>query len=227
VDNPGIPASCADRPTIGGLVVPWANVSLADGGADFRSHSNLRYERAWREVLCQTCGDRITDLAVFFGGPNQLAGRRFDEPHVCTPCAAYVAKACPMVAGRMPAYADRTRLADGPRGKACTIPGCDCGGWVETVPGQPAGGAPAHPWYAVYVRVGGWVLTAEELTVTVDGAAQTRAVLNGALLTVEPLKVMHVSDPGTGRVWQRIATPPQDPDACGRDKPPKETQCPV
>jgi hypothetical protein len=224
---PDIPASCAHRPVVGGLVQPYVNVRLAGGGVDFRSADNARYEQVWRRGLCQTCGTRIAGLAVFFGGPNQVAGRRFDEPHVCAPCAVYVAKACPMVAGRRTAYASGEALAEGKRGKVCDVPGCGCMGWVETVPGQNSAGAPAHPWYAVYVPRGGWVLTAEEVTVTVKGRQITRTVINGGLLTTEPRKVVHVSEPGRGRVWQRIKTPPQDPDACGVAEPPKENQCRV
>lgn len=225
--TPNIPMSCAARPTIGGVVIPWVNVRLADGGVDFRSPHNGRYERAWKERLCQTCGQSLTPTAVFFGGPNQLTTRRFDEPPVCTPCAVYVAEACPMVAGRLPRYADREHLAFGPRGKTCPDPRCDCAGWVKTVAGRESGGEPAHPWYAVYVPMPGWVLTGEEVTTTVKGRALTRTVINGGQLTVEPRKVVHVSEPGVGRVWQRTVMPPQDPDACGTAKPPKENQCPV
>lgn len=226
-DRPPIPATCASRPTIGGLVVPYVNVRLRDGGVDFRSADNQRYEQVWRHTLCQTCGGRLGDLAVFFGGTRQVTNGRFDEPHVCPPCAVYVSRACPMVAGRRAAYAHGPKLADGHRGQMCGDTGCECMGWVETVKGDQGGGAPAHPWYAVYVRTGGWVLTGEEQTLTVEGQQVTRTVINGGLLTVAPLKVILVSEPGRGRVWERTTMPEQAPDACTRDKPPKENTCPV
>lgn len=215
-DRPPIPASCAGRPTLGGLVVPFVNVRLADGGADFRSADNARYELCWRRTLCQTCGTRIAGTAVFLGGPNQVASRHFDEPHVCPPCAVYASQACPMVSGRLLEYTDRLRLSDGRRGQACVDPTCDCGGWVETVAGRDQAG-PAHPWYAVYVRAGGWVVTAtQQVTEPAPGLTVKHLVLTGGMLTAEPGRVVHVSTPGTGRVWQRIPTPTAEPDTCRR-----------
>jgi hypothetical protein len=201
---PPIPASCAHRPTVGGLVAPYVNVRLADGGVDFRSPDNTRYERVWREALCQTCarplGEPGVDLAVFFGGPDQLAELTFDEPPLCTVCAVYASKACPMLAGRRTHYVERPRLADGHRGERCGIPGCGCAGWVETVTGAPEGG-PAHPWYAVYARVGTWQLTA--VYRRMPGYVGQRLSLAGGRLLAAPAKVVHVSDPGVGRIWQR------------------------
>jgi len=216
-DVPPIPASCAGRPTLGGFVVPFVNVRLRDGGADFRSADNQRYELCWRKTLCQTCGNRIVGTAVFFGGPSQILSRRFDEPHVCPPCALYASRACPMVAGRMTEYAGRARIADGHRGKTCAVPGCGCSGWVETVPGRIEAG-PAHPWYAVYVRAGGWVVTGEQRTLNpTPGLTVQRLVLTGGMLTAEPGRIVHVSTPGEGRVWKPMPTvPAAEPDTCRR-----------
>lgn len=94
--KPGIPASCAERPTIGGLVIPVVNARLADGGVDFRSPHNATFERCWKQGLCQVCGGKVARPAVLFGGPNQLRSGRFDEPPLCAPCAVYASRACPM-----------------------------------------------------------------------------------------------------------------------------------
>ena len=106
---PAIPGSCAHRPTVGGVVAPFVNIRLADGGVDFRSPDTKRYTMCWTNNLCQTCGDPLGLTAVLFGGPRQLASLRFDEPPLCPPCAVYASQACPMVAGRQARYADRQR----------------------------------------------------------------------------------------------------------------------
>jgi hypothetical protein len=150
--RPPIPLALAHRPTIGGLVVPWVNIALADGGADFRGIHNSRWQRAWRAGLCQVCGQPLdgTVPAVLLGGPNQLDSY-FDEAPLHPWCATYTTKACPMVAGRLPHYADRPQVSHGPRGQVCPEAGCECAGWVPHTRGDN-GGAPAHPWWAVWCR---------------------------------------------------------------------------
>lgn len=153
---PPIPACLAHRPTVGGLVIPWVNVALADGGADFRSIHRTKWVRAWTAGICQSCGQPLGSPVVLLGGPNQLDSY-FDEPPLHPWCAAYAAKACPMVAGRLERYADRPHVSHGPRGQRCPEPGCDCGGWVPHTQGG-SGGDPAHQWWAVWCR--SWTLAA-------------------------------------------------------------------
>ncbi len=208
---PPIPATCAHRPTVGGLVAPFVNLRLADGGVDFRSPHTATYERCWLEGLCQTCGNPYGRLAVLFGGPNQVRERHFDEPPLCMPCAVYASQACPMVAGRQSHYANRARVAEGKRGHVCPDIGCPCGGFVASDPNaHDASGEPAHPWYALYVRPGSWQLTGHEVEAPCsDGGCaklHRRMLVNGAFLRGEPLRVMLVSTPGEGRVWRRLST---------------------
>lgn len=197
VTRPPIPATCESRPTLGGVVMPWANVELADGSVDFRAQHHNRVEACWRERRCQICGKPIPRPIVFLGGPRQVAALRFDEPPLHPECAVYASKACPMVAGRLEAYADRAPVTDGQRGKTCPDPGCDCGGWVPH-PGLTApekGGDPAHDWYAVYA-------SDYSLGVTKDRPNQ---VHSGVVAPFQVLAVRHVSTPGVGRVWKRIS----------------------
>jgi hypothetical protein len=149
--RPPIPGGLTHRPTTGGLVVPWVNVTLADGGVDFRTAHQSKWVRCWVEGLCQTCGEPLTlRPVVFFGGPNQVE-KYFDEPPLHPWCAAYAQQACPMVAGRMATYADRDVISHGRRGKTCPEPGCDCGGWTPHDRTRPTSqGAPAHEWWAVW-----------------------------------------------------------------------------
>lgn len=207
--RPPIPATCAGRPVVGGLVAPFVNLRLADGGVDFRSPHHARYEECWKSGLCQTCGQRLTHPAVLFGGPNQLRDLHFDEPPLCAPCAVYASRACPMVAGRLERYADRLRVSEGVRGHVCPDAACDCGGWQPTDPGAPdTGGDPAHPLFACYVRPNAWQLTGKQIVTRCPdkGCEHERLILNGALLVPSSLlKVVLVSEPGTGRTWRTLA----------------------
>jgi len=65
---------------------------------------------------------------------------------------------------------------------------------------------PAHPWYACYVRPGAWQLTGKQVVTRCSdkGCEHERVIINGALLTAPPLKVVLVSEPGAGRVWRTL-----------------------
>jgi len=202
--RPAIPASCARRPLAGGLVVPYVNARLADGGVDFRTPHTARYEQCWSYGLCQTCGAPYRgglDFVMVFGGPNQFADLHFDEPPLCLPCALYASQACPMLAGRQESYVDRPKLTEGHRG-ACPQ-GCGCAGWTPTDPSVPEHrGEPAHPWWAAYVRAGEWTLTGKTVPAR---NGRDRLVLTGAYLRKVPAGVMLVSRPGRGRAWSPLA----------------------
>lgn len=194
--RPAIPATCESRPIIGGLVIPWINVQLADGGVDFRAQHDSRAQRCYLEGLCQVCSTPIERPPfVLIGGPRQLTALQFEEPPLHPECAAYVTHACPMVAGRMLRFADRDPISESHRGTACPDPECDCGGWVPT-PGaadRELNGRPAHDWYAVYA-------TTYAFGATPDGQAHS------ALLSPDHVRaVRHVSTPGAGRTWKRIS----------------------
>lgn len=204
-----IPVSCAQRPVVGGLVAPWVNARMADGGVDFRSPHQRTYERAWREDRCQVCGGRLPPFVVLFGGPNQLRSLRFDEPPLCPPCAVYASAACPMVAGRLARYASGPRVAETRRGQVCSEPGCGCGGWVPSDPDSGGSeGDPAHAWFACWVGIRAWELTAHYVDTRCSDRAcnqpHRRLLINGCRLTAPPTRIRLVSAPGRGRIWQRI-----------------------
>lgn len=196
--RPPIPATCAHRPLIGGLVIPWVNVQLADGGVDFRSQHQSRAQRSFIEGLCQVCATRIArPPIVFLGGPERVARLQFDEPPLHPECAVYVSRACPMVAGRLERFADRELISNGRRGAVCPDPDCGCAGWVPT-PGDTNGGhdgKPAHDWYAVY---------ASGYSVGVR-ADQPDRVHVAVVSPGQVLVVRHVSTPGVGRTWVRTS----------------------
>lgn len=178
--RPQIPAWLAGCPVQGGLVVPWINVHLADGGYDFRAPHRAKVEQCWRECRCQICGRKIVGTLLLFGGPNQIRDMTFDEPPMHQQCAAYARQACPMVAGRLARYATSAPVSHGARGKTCPLASCDCDGWVPEGNGHP--GDPAHPWFAVWADD-------YALAVRPDGT------LHGGQLLHAPRKVRHLSDP--------------------------------
>lgn len=154
VTTPPIPARLADRPTAGGLVIPWFVVTLADGSPDWRACVRHRVNAAITNKLCSLDGQPIVGSAVFFVGGDQLAAEPggpivTDVPPVHPECAAYSAKSCPMLGGRMRAYADRPTRCATSRQNRCTDPGCGCGGWVS-VDGRRMAGQPAGQWYGVW-----------------------------------------------------------------------------
>lgn len=205
---PPIPATCAHRPTVGGLVAPYVNVRLADGGVDFRSQHDAKTQECFRERLCQVCSKPLTHPIVFLGGPTQLDTLQFVEPPLHPECANYTSHACPMVAGRLEHFATRAPLADGHRGDKCFDPDCDCGGWIPT-PGSAEGGrdgAPAHDWYAFFVSDYTCGAT-REYPDRIAAAVVERADI---------LVIRHVSTPGVGRLWKRL-------DRCPVDRPTEST----
>lgn len=199
---PPIPASCAARPTTpDGLVIPWANVVLRDGGVDFRSHHNARWESCWRQALCQVCGRPIPRPIVFLCGPRQLEQLLFDEPPTHPECARYVAWACPMVAGQRERYRTGPPISDRHRGKACPDPRCDCGGLVPT-PGTDAragNGDPAHEWFAV------WVTAFHLAAVTDTTRPEGHRITGGACLPDDVIRVRRISRPGAAlQPWETV-----------------------
>jgi hypothetical protein len=202
--RPPIPASLEERPTVGGLVVPWVNVELADGGVDFRAQHHSRAIACWTQGLCQVCGNALRRPLVLLCTADRLKNLVFDaEPPLHPECCVYTSHACPMIGGRQTHYRAGDAVSEGARGQECADPGCDCGGWVAT-PAQPGDrskrGTPAHPWYAVYA-------TGYEL---VGDAANPGQVLGGMVRPDQVLVVRHVSTPGEGRVWRRVDDPLDD-----------------
>ena len=197
--RPPIPASMAHRPVRGGIALPWVNAELADGGVDFRSPHTAKYEQAWRQCRCQSCGNPAGPRVVLVCGPRQVLELRFDEPPTCPPCAVYARAACPFVSGRATTYSGRRHLTEGHRGEKCADPGCECGGWLVTDPvHSERQSGPNLPWYACWIRPGDYALTAHTIVTRCSdlGCEHERTLVNGAMLTRLPMKVQLLSVPG-------------------------------
>lgn len=145
-----IPQCLAHRPTQGGLVVPAFVLSLPDGTHDFAACEGLTVNRMMLDRICGVCGYPITGgRVVFFAGDDQLDEMLFDAVPMCPPCAAYSAKACPMVAGHRTSYRTAGSRASTTH-QACGKPGCDCGGYAVSEDRER--GLPAPTWFAVWCR---------------------------------------------------------------------------
>ncbi len=140
-----IPARLAGRPLHKGLVVPWVSVVLGDGTAVLGNLHGSKTARALLNKLCQICGDKLEQPLVLFASATALDLGQTSEPGMHPECAAYSAKACPMVNGQMKHFQTTDRVA----GQPCDKPGCDCGGWASS-DGANRGRA-AEPWFAVWI----------------------------------------------------------------------------
>lgn len=132
---PDVPVHLAGRPRSGGLVVPSITPVTAEGVPLFGKIGDLSQYRFLHGRGCQVCGRRLPGRAVLLARHTDLSYQCTAEPALCPPCAAYSVRACPMLAGRRARY----RATEHP-----ALP-------------DPAGadllrlGAPAEPWYAVWV----------------------------------------------------------------------------
>jgi hypothetical protein len=131
--------------------VPWVSAQLGDAGFDLGHLHTSKMNRCFAERRCQICGEPIVGRIVFFLSESALPSMHAGEPPMHPECAAYSARACPMVNGRMRHYRTSLSRVYGPAGKQCDIPGCDCGGWKPISDDEDRNrGRPAEPWYAVW-----------------------------------------------------------------------------
>lgn len=203
-EAPPIPARCAGRPTVGGRVIPWINVRLADGGVDFRAQHNARLKLALTEGLCQVCSEPLTSPFVLLGGPQSLRNLIFDEPPLHPECAVYTSHACPVVNGTATTLPTGQKLSEGRRGAVCVVEGCNCGGWIPNDDGRQHTTEP-HPWFAVYTH-------GFQVAVSPDGQ-----MLGAMVLPEQVRRVRLVSRPGEGRSWATVV------DALADYEPPNAT----
>lgn len=101
---PPVPAYLAHRPTLAGLVVPYITAQSADGRFLFGAIDPRRLIDCLTGYRCQVCGRRLERPVVLLMRQRDLTRQCVSEPACHPVCAAYTAKACPMVAGRMDHY---------------------------------------------------------------------------------------------------------------------------
>jgi hypothetical protein len=131
---PAIPMWLAHLPTVGGLVVPWITSRDARGRHQFGTVDHERMNLCLRQRLCGVCGRELDDRLVLLMRLSDLTSQCTNEPALHPQCAAYASGACPMVAGRLDRY--RTTVEQDHEGAESAI----------------RSGAPAEPWFAVWLR---------------------------------------------------------------------------
>lgn len=137
---PPIPLPLIDRPTIGGLVVPWLTGRAPDGRYRFGTIDANKHALAIKGRHCQTCGHLLGDKIVFAMRDSDIKRFISPEPGMHPVCAHYSANACPMLAGRMEHY--RTTSATAGLAELGVISFGD--------PGNLRAGSPSQPWNLVW-----------------------------------------------------------------------------
>jgi hypothetical protein len=134
---PPIPATIAQLPTVGGLVVPWVTPRTADGRYLLGAVDAAKTRTAIRQRLCGVCGHPLGDRLVLLVRESDLARFASTEAALHPHCAAYTTTACPMVAGRRSHYRTSAHQI-GPD----AVHGADVDQRL---------GAAAEPWHAVWL----------------------------------------------------------------------------
>lgn len=148
---PPIPQRLAALPQSGGLAVPYISMPKpgTPGAFLLGEMHGAKAGECIVNYLCQIDGKPLGPKPWLFLGTQRAIDDGFSaEPALHPECAAYSARACPMLNGSMATYAKRERTHDG---EPCSEAGCDCGGWV-TAPQSGRAGEPAEPWFQIWVR---------------------------------------------------------------------------
>ena len=135
---PPIPLWLSHLPTLGGLAIPWNTLRADDGRYLFGGIDSGRTARALRERLCGVCGLPLVHPMVLLMRLSDLPRHGTVEPALHPQCANYTAAACPMVAGRLRTYRATPIRLDYTMARA------------DDTPARL--GAPADPWFAVWLR---------------------------------------------------------------------------
>ncbi|MEV2277767.1 hypothetical protein AB0I72_19485 [Nocardiopsis sp. NPDC049922] len=101
---PPIPVHLAHRLTVGGRAVPWVSLET-DRGHHLGQVDDAKRARAIIDRRCQICGEPLNPARyVLFGRETDRTRGYVVEPAMHPECAAYTAKACPMLAGDLDHY---------------------------------------------------------------------------------------------------------------------------
>jgi len=147
---PPIPQFLAHLPIRNGLVVPYISLEAA-GRVHFGQTRGIRVAECLVSDLCQICGRSMERRPYLFLANQAMIDEGFSsEPPLHPVCAKYSIQACPMVGGRLAAYAKhRADLA----GTPCDDPDCGCPGIVsDSGPGPGNAGKPAKAWFQAWYR---------------------------------------------------------------------------
>jgi hypothetical protein len=136
MNDGSIPLWLSHLPVVGGMAVPWITAVAPDGRHLFGALDPHRQRQAITGWRCQVCGRVLDRPLVLLMRLRDVPRRETSEPGLHPQCAAYTAAACPMVAGRMRHYRSAPIALGG-------------GAVASTDPARL--GAPAEPWFAVWL----------------------------------------------------------------------------
>jgi hypothetical protein len=76
------------------LPIPYVQ-RIIDGVVDFRKQDIARVARCAHQGLCQFCGTKLDEIAVFIGGRQATHDRLFREAPFHEDCARFALTVCP------------------------------------------------------------------------------------------------------------------------------------
>jgi hypothetical protein len=148
---PDIPVRLSRRPVVGGLAVPWVVAQHADGTPVLGFISGERTAACLAGRLCQACGERLGSPLVLMARARDVVAGYVAEPGLHPECAAYSAKACPMLARTMARYRSSPLPS---RLERCGDASCDCRTWVRPGDRDLRAGRPREAFAAVWIDQG-------------------------------------------------------------------------
>lgn len=98
-----------------GYPVQYTAATLANGQPDFRVVDEEKWAKGFERKRCGICGQKISGLFYFVGGPKSIKSRMFFDLHMHQSCAEYALQVCPFLAAPKFSYSNKTDydLADG------------------------------------------------------------------------------------------------------------------
>jgi hypothetical protein len=184
---PAIPVRCAHRPQVAGMVVPWTTLQHPHTGHLLGRAVHELMVACVRSRICQICGEPLEDRAVLLCRQRDLAAGYAPEPAMHPECAAYAAKACPMLNGRMTHHRAHPRdLA----AMTCQDPGCPCHALGSGPDEHARAGHPAEEFVAVWLEPHHIRPRVDE-----DGHVLGTALRDVPFLRLRPVPAPHRSGP--------------------------------
>ncbi|MEV0766138.1 hypothetical protein [Nocardia sp. NPDC050435] len=149
----GIPARLHTSPLSAGMVVPFVTLAHTDRTRPIWGKLDpARVQKAFKDRLCQICGDPLGDPFVVYIRPYDFRTGVAVEAGLHPDCGQYSTAVCPMLAGAM----DRHNPNPLTEFRRCNDPACTCALWraAERDAGDPVReGTPAEAWYEASISL--------------------------------------------------------------------------
>lgn len=113
-----IPRRMRQRPKVAGRAVPFVNLILPDGTADFTVNELEKELLCHRQRLCILCGQKLDDIGVVISPPEEFESQVFYDSPSHEECILYAVEACPFLAN--PNYVRTKRNPKGASPEDCS-----------------------------------------------------------------------------------------------------------